>query len=61
MATYTFSPTSLSTIVSHIEGLDMEIVSLSFVSGTYHLILNGEFDEEQYDHLRETTDLERQV
>jgi len=61
MATYTFSSTSLSSIVSHIDGLDMEIISLSFVSGTYYLILDGEFDQEQYDHLKETTDLERRV
>lgn len=61
MATYTFAKEHLSGVMSHIEGLDYTINSLTPFDGHYTMEINDEFDPEQYQHLNEEYGFEEVV
>ena len=53
MAIYKFAKEHLTGIMSHIEGLDYTIASMTPVDKHYTIEINDEFDPDQYQHLNE--------
>lgn len=58
MATYTFSPEHVGSIVDHAANLECVVESLTLANGRYTLILAHPLPEDQFLHLQDFSDIE---